>query len=208
MAPRRGVVTSPLVAVVLAAGGSTRLGRPKQLLTRDGETLVHRAARLALASGASRVLVIVGAYAGDVVAAVRDLPVECVVNAKWSEGLAGSVRIAVDALAPHDHATLLLTCDQPALDVAYLHALQEASRRAPSGSAATRFGDRVGVPAVVAPTMLHAALAVQGDRGLRDALNAAGADVIACDAPDLGVDIDTPEDLAAAVARGWLDPLA
>jgi molybdenum cofactor cytidylyltransferase len=48
---------------------------------------------------------------------------------------------------------------------------------------------------------------VQGDRGLRDALNAAGAGVIACDAPDLGVDIDTPDDLAAAVARGWLDPL-
>ena len=200
-------MTSSLVAVVLAAGGSTRLGRPKQLLTRDGETLVHRAVRLALASGASRVLVIVGACAGDVVAAVRDLPVECVVNARWSEGLAGSVRVAVDALAPHDHPTLLLTCDQPALDVAHLQALGDASRRAPSGSAATRFGDRVGVPAVVAPTMLRTALAVQGDRGLRDALNAAGAGVIACDAPDLGVDIDTPEDLAAAVARGWLDPL-
>ncbi|WP_235577921.1 nucleotidyltransferase family protein [Pseudoxanthomonas sp. Root630] len=200
-------MTSALVAVVLAAGGSTRLGRPKQLLTRDGETLVHRAARLALAAGASRVLVIVGAQADDVVAAVRDLPVEYVVNARWREGLAGSVRVAVDALAPHDHATLLMTCDQPALDAAHLWALREASRRATSGSAATRFGDRVGVPAVVAPTMLRAALAAQGDRGLRDALNAAGADVIACDAPDLGVDIDTPEDLAAAVARGWLDPL-
>ncbi|WP_447940682.1 nucleotidyltransferase family protein [Pseudoxanthomonas mexicana] len=200
-------MTSSLVAVVLAAGGSTRLGRPKQLLTRDGETLVHRAARLALASGASRVLVIVGAQADDVVSAVRDLPVECVVNARWSGGLAGSVRIAVEALAPHDHPTLLLTCDQPALDVAHLQTLGDASRRAPSGSAATRFGDRVGVPAVVAPTMLRTALAVQGDRGLRDALNAAGAGVIACDAPDLGVDIDTPEDLAAAVARGWLDPL-
>ncbi|HEY1036914.1 MAG TPA: nucleotidyltransferase family protein [Pseudoxanthomonas sp.] len=200
-------MTSPLVAVVLAAGGSTRLGRPKQLLTRDGETLVHRAARLALASGASRVLVIVGAQADDVASAVRDLPVESVVNARWSGGLAGSVRIAVEALAPHDHPTLLLTCDQPALDVAHLQALGDASRRAPSGSAATRFGDRVGVPAVVASTMLRTALAVQGDRGLRDALNAAGAGVIACDAPDLGVDIDTPEDLAAAVARGWLDPL-
>lgn len=200
-------MTSPLVAVVLAAGGSARLGRPKQLLTREGETLVHRAARLACASGAARVLVIVGAYANEVTAAVHDLPVECLVNARWGEGLAGSVRIAVDALAPHADATLFLTCDQPALEVTYLQALRDASRRAPSGSAATRFGDRVGVPAVVAPTMLRAALAMQGDRGLRDALNAAGADVIACDAPDLGVDIDTPEDVATAVARGWLDPL-
>lgn len=198
-------MTMPHAAVVLAAGGSTRLGRPKQLLTRDGETLVHRAARLALASGAARVRVIVGAQADDVVAAVRDLPVECLVNPRWNEGLAGSVRVAVDALAAHDHATLLLTCDQPALDLAHLQALLAAARAAPSGSAATRFGDRVGVPAVVAPVVLRAARAVQGDRGLRDVLNAAGASVIACDAPDLGVDIDTLEDVAEAVSRGWLD---
>ena len=200
-------MTVPHVAVVLAAGGSTRLGRPKQLLTRDGETLVHRAARLALASGAARVRVIVGAHAGDVVAAVRDLPVECLVNPRWNEGLAGSVRVAVDALAAHDHATLLLTCDQPALDLAHLQALLAAARAAPSGSAATRFGDRVGVPAVVAPAVLRVARAVQGDRGLRDVLNATGAGVIACDAPALGVDIDTPEDVAEAVSRGWLDAL-
>jgi molybdenum cofactor cytidylyltransferase len=192
-------------AVVLAAGGSTRLGRPKQLLTREGETLVHRAARLAIATGATRVLVVVGAHAKDVAAAVSDLPVECLINARWSEGLAGSVRVAAEVLATHGHATLLLTCDQPALDAVHLHALLEASRRAPSGSAATRLGDRVGIPAVVAPSILRAALAVQGDRGLRDVLNAADAGVIGCDAPDLGVDIDTPEDVVAAVSRGWLD---
>ncbi|KAF1720970.1 MAG: nucleotidyltransferase family protein [Pseudoxanthomonas sp.] len=198
-------MTVPHVAVVLAAGGSTRLGRPKQLLTRDGETLVHRAARLALASGAARVRVIVGAHADDVVAAVRDLPVECLVNPRWNEGLAGSVRVALDALAAHDRATLLLTCDQPALDLVHVQVLLAAARAAPSGSAATRFGDRVGVPAVVAPTMLPAARDLQGDRGLCDVLNAAGAGVIACDAPDLGIDIDTPEDVAEAVSRGWLD---
>ena len=198
-------MTVPHVAVVLAAGGSTRQSRPKQLLTRDGEALVHRAARLALASGAARVRVIVGAHADDVVAVVRDLPVECLVNPRWNEGLAGSVRVALDALAAHDRATLLLTCDQPALDLVHVQALLAAARAAPSGSAATRFGDRVGVPAVVAPTMLRAARDLQGDRGLRDVLNAAGAGVIACDAPDLGVDIDTPEDVAEAVLRGWLD---
>ena len=193
-------------AVVLAAGGSTRLGRPKQLLTRDGETLVHRAARLALASGASRVLVVVGAYADDIGAAVSDLPVARLVNARWSEGLAGSVRVAADSLASHTHATLLLTCDQPALDIAHLQALLEGSRRAPSGCAATRFGDRVGIPAVVAPAMLRAARTGQGDRGLREVLNAAGAGVIARDAPDLGIDIDTPDDVATAISRGWIDP--
>nr|WP_298134589.1 nucleotidyltransferase family protein [uncultured Pseudoxanthomonas sp.] len=192
-------------AVVLAAGGSTRLGRPKQLLTREGETLVHRAARLALASGASRVLVVVGAQADDIARAVSDLPVECVVNTQWCAGLAGSVRVAAEALAMHAEATLLLTCDQPALEVVHLLELLEASRRASSGCAATRLGDRIGIPAVVAAAMLRAALAVQGDRGLRDVLNAEDADVIACEAPDLAHDIDVPDDIAAAIAKGWLD---
>ena len=98
MLTRVKVLGAAVVAVVLAAGGSTRLGRPKQLLTREGETLVHRAARLALASGASRVLVVVGAKADDVARAVSDLTVECVVNAQWRTGLAGSVRIAAEAL--------------------------------------------------------------------------------------------------------------
>ncbi len=193
-------------AVVLAAGGSTRLGRPKQLLTRDGETLVHRAARLAIATGATRVLVIIGAQAHDVAGAVSDLPAECLVNAQWHEGLAGSVRIAAEALDHATDATLLLACDQPALEVAHLQKLLEAACRTASGSAATRLGDRVGIPAVVTPGMLQAALAVQGDRGLRDALNAPNADVMGCDAPDLAFDIDTPEDVAIAVAKRWLDP--
>ena len=193
-------------AVVLAAGGSTRLGRPKQLLTRDGETLVHRAARLAFESGASRVLVIVGAHAHEVRAAVADLPAECLVNPAWQTGMAGSLRLAAETLASHSGATLLLACDQPALEMAHLYALGEAAQRAPSGSAATGFGERLGIPALVSAQLLHKALALEdGDRGLRDVLNAAGAEVVGCDAPSLAHDIDTPADAAAAIARGWLD---
>ena len=193
-------------AVVLAAGGSTRLGQPKQLLTRGGETLVRRAARLALESGASRVLVVVGAQADVVRIAVADLPVECIVNPAWQTGMAGSLRLAAQTLASHTGATLLLACDQPALELAHLQALREAAQRVPSGSAATRFGERLGIPALVSARMLQKALVLgDGDRGLRDVFNAAGAAVAACDAPLLAHDIDTPEDVAAAVARGWLD---
>jgi len=198
-------VSAAHAAVVLAAGGSTRLGRPKQLLTRDGETLVHRAARLALESGAARVLVVVGAHADEVRAAVAALPVECLANPAWSSGMASSLRLAAEALASHDGATLLLVCDQPALEVAHLHALREAAQRVPSGSAATRFGERLGIPAWVCAPLLHKALALDdGDRGLRDVLNAASAEIAACDAPTLAHDVDTPDDVAAAVVQGWL----
>ena len=193
-------------AVVLAAGGSTRLGRPKQLLTRDGETLVHRVARLALESGAKRVLVVVGARADEVCIAVADLPVDCIVNPAWQAGMAGSLRLAAETLASHTGATLLLACDQPALDVAHLQALMGAARRSSSSSAATRFGERLGIPALVSAQMLQKALVLaDGDRGLRDVLNTADAEVAACDAPQLEHDIDTPDDVAYAIAKGWLD---
>ncbi|MCR6686675.1 nucleotidyltransferase family protein [Pseudoxanthomonas sp.] len=198
-------MTTPHAAVVLAAGGSTRLGRPKQGLTRGDETLVHRTARLALASGAARVLVIVGARADSVCEAVRDLPVECHHNAAWATGLGSSVRVAAAALATHGGPALLLVCDQPALEDAHLHALLEAARASSSGCAATRLGQRLGTPVVVSPEVLRRAGALHGDRGLRDLLNAEGVDVAACDAPGLVLDIDTPEDLAVAVAKGWLD---
>ena len=84
----------PHVAVVLAAGGSRRLGQPKQLLKRDGETLVHRAVRLALETKPQRVLLVVGGHAQAMRDAVADLEVEVVMNAGWEEGLASSVRAA------------------------------------------------------------------------------------------------------------------
>ncbi|MBL8256834.1 MAG: nucleotidyltransferase family protein [Pseudoxanthomonas mexicana] len=199
----------PHAAVVLAAGGSTRLGRPKQLLTRDGETLVHRAARLAREAGASRVLVVVGAHADEMRNALADLSVEYVVNNAWQTGMAGSLRLAAEALATHEAATLLLACDQPALALSHLQALRKAALRTLAGTAATRFGDRLGIPALVSPDILHRALALHdGDRGLRDVLNVDGLDVVPCDAPELAYDIDTWEDIDAAIAKGWLDPVS
>ena len=95
----------PHVAVVLAAGGSRRLGQPKQLLKRDGETLVHRAVRLALETKPQRVLLVVGGHAQAMRDAVADLDVEVVMNTGWEEGLASSVRVAAAALAGDHRAT-------------------------------------------------------------------------------------------------------
>ena len=196
-------------ALVLAAGGSLRLGRPKQLLTRDGETLVHRATRLALESGAAPVLVVTGAHEADVRAALHDLcsrdagDVECVWNAAWADGMARSLA-AADPLHDFDGPVLVLVTDQPALDVAHLRRLLAGAASSPSHCAATRYGARLGVPAVVTSPMLAHAHRLQGDRGLGAQLSAMPG-VWALDAPELAHDIDTPHDVLAAVAKGWLD---
>lgn len=191
-------------AVVLAAGGSRRLGQAKQLLTRDGETLVHRCARLAVETTARRRLVIVGGYAEEVIAAVRDLPVEILRNDDWEAGIAGSLRLAAAALTDAPRPCLLLTCDQPALDATHLRALRDGF--IDRGCAATRHGDAGGVPAWVPADLLAQAMSLQGDRGLRGLLAARGPRHIALlDAPELTHDIDTPDDLPLARQRGWID---
>ncbi|WAC62023.1 nucleotidyltransferase family protein [Pseudoxanthomonas sp. SL93] len=196
-------------AVVLAAGGSVRLGQPKQLLMRHGETLVRRTTRLVLESGASRVLVIGGARVDDIHAAVEDLPVELLVNTEWQEGLASSLRIAACALARHDAPTLIVGCDQPLLAASDLLALLSSAASATSGCAVTRHQDRPGIPVVLSPSVLRTAHSLRGDRGFRDILNALPQDGLAWhDAPGLAHDLDTPANVAHAIAQGWLDPSA
>lgn len=195
-------------AIILAAGGSTRLGRPKQLLRRNDETLVHRALRLALATQPSRTLVICGGNAEDVRAAISDLSVEIVFNPDWQEGLASSLRLAAAALAGDESAVLIVGCDQPALERDHLRQLLERAMRSSSGCAASLHGDAPGIPVVVAASLLRGADVLQGDRGLRGLLHALPADSLyLLEASELEFDLDTPGDVEEAVRRRLIDPL-
>lgn len=194
-------------AVVVAAGGSARLGRAKQLLTRGGEPLLRRAARLALETAPSRLLVVVGADAEAMRATLVGLPCVVVSNPAWRTGLGSSLRsVAAGVGAPR---ALVLACDQPALHAGHLQALLDGAAAAASGCAATRHGAVPGVPAVVPAAWFRAPDGLDGDRGFGARLRTLDAAALfLLDAPDLGLDIDTPADIATAVARGWLDPPA
>jgi molybdenum cofactor cytidylyltransferase len=194
------------VAVVLAAGASRRLGRPKQLLTRDGETLLHRAARLALASGAVRVLVVLGARHEAMRAALAGVDVTIAINSDWEQGLASSLQAAARSLAEFDGPVLVLGCDQPALEASHLQALVAGAAGAASGCAATVHRQALGVPALIAPGLWREATDLHGDRGFGATLarQPDGA-VWRLSAAELEWDLDTPDDVEAAVERGWVD---
>lgn len=193
------------VAIVLAAGGSRRLGAPKQLLKRDGETLVHRAVRLAGTTQPRRLLLVIGAYAEEMRAAVADQQVEVLVNDDWQEGLASSLRAAARVLNESASA-LILGCDQPALEPGHLQRLLAGAAASLSGCAATLHGAAPGIPAVVSAAVWRQAHELHGDRGLRGSLQRLSSDALfLLQAAELESDLDTPADVERAIAAGVLD---
>jgi molybdenum cofactor cytidylyltransferase len=192
-------------AIVLAAGGSRRLGRPKQLLTRDGETLLHRAVRLAAATQPHRLLLVVGAYAEVMRAAVAGLEVEILVNPDWQEGLASSLRMAVGAVDETEPG-LILGCDQPALELPHLQGLLAGAAGSASGCAATRHAGAPGIPVVVSAALMRQVRGLQGDSGLRKALQTLPArSLFLLEADELQFDLDTAAEVEKAIADGLVD---
>lgn len=187
--PRHGVV-------VLAAGASRRLGRSKQLLRRSGETLVHRAARVALATQPHDAVIVLGAEAEIVHAAVCALPIRRVDCGEWQRGMGASLRSGIAALAPACSGVLVVLCDQPALEAEHLDRLCAAWRARPDHAAASAYADRVGVPALL-PRAWFADLC--DDRHGAGALLAQRVDRVQAIAnAALAWDVDTLADLDAA----------
>lgn len=180
-----------IAAVVLAAGASTRLGQSKQTLQIRGESLVARAARIASEVGCAPVIVVVNATV-DVGHSLQGCGCLVIVNEDAAEGMASSIRCGIKAaLELKASGALVMTCDQPGVDAAHLHALSAESERM-TGS---EYAGRVGVPAYFPASSFAALLALRGDAGARELLR--GARSIVQEA--LALDIDTEADFRAAL---------
>lgn len=180
--------------VLLAAGASRRLGRTKQLLELDGETLVHRAARLALGTEPADAVVVLGVDAAAVAGAIVDLPLRHTICVDAGRGMGASLATGLAALAPHCAGALVLLCDQPGLDAVHLDALVTAWRQNPAGAAASLYVGVLGVPALL-PRAWFNAVTADVDAGAQALLHARSGEVAAIANAALALDIDTEADL-------------
>lgn len=176
-------------AVVLAAGASRRLGRPKQQVVLAGETLLARAVRIAREAALSPVIVVTraslqpdGFDREDVFVVVNDHP---------EEGIASSIRCGIEfACGRQVTGTVIMACDHPALRT--MHLLELVS--VPSRLTASAYSNCLGIPAYFPEAFFADLLRLRGDTGARSLLKTAHA----VPAEELQLDIDTEEDLKTA----------
>ena len=179
--------------MILAAGASRRLGKPKQLVRLHAETLLERALQTAVDAGCSPVIVVLGASSEMIRARSTLTSAEIVLNPEWEEGMASSIRAGIRVLPATIEAVLLLTCDQPLVTARHLRRL---ASEAPAEPVASAYAGKHGVPAYFPASTFVELLQLSGDQGARRLLAAARA----LDLPGGELDVDTPESLIEARA--------
>ncbi len=183
--------------VVLAAGASQRMGRHKLLLPLDEEPLVRRTVRQVCEAGLGDVLVVLGREADRVRAALAGLPCRYAVNDEYESGMGSSFRVAVDHLGASD-AALIALADQPFVTAAAYQRLLAVYREQAPWIVCARYGTITAPPHVFAHALFPELARLQ--HGARPVVAAHRAQTVIVDlAPELLLDIDTPDDYEKAV---------
>ena len=181
--------------VILAAGGSGRFGQPKQLLELDGEILIHRVVRQALASGADGVSVVLGANRALIEPQLQDQAVDIVIAERWRDGLAASLRAGIEYLPSSCGGALVTLVDQIQIEANDLNKLLQTWQAQPEAIVASTYDGVTGVPAVFPARVFPELESLTGDTGGKD-LIARDPNVVAVPLPNAAFNLNTPADLA------------
>lgn len=184
-----------IAGVVLAAGSAERFGAPKQLALLDGRPLLEHSLGAMAAAGLDRLVVVLGAWAEEILERVDLGGAEPVVCERWAEGQSASLACGLGHLeGERVDAVVIGLGDQPRLCPASVRRVAEAREDRPAARAT--YGGRPGHPVVLAASLLPDLRDVTGDVGARALLRRAGVIEVACDDLGGGADVDTPAQLA------------
>jgi molybdenum cofactor cytidylyltransferase len=184
--------------ILLAAGGSTRLGRPKQFLEFEGKTLLRRSAEAMCASMCDPVVAVLGAEHEKAEAEITDLPLAMRRNEEWASGMSSSIKLGLRELLlvePEIDAVVITLCDQPFVNAETINRLAEKFAETKSRMVAAKYDGVAGVPAVFSNDMFDALARLEGDKGARDLLRDPNASVETIEINEAAIDIDSPDDV-------------
>jgi molybdenum cofactor cytidylyltransferase len=186
-----------LAAVVLAAGGSTRFGKPKQFALFQGEAFINRIVAAAMEAGCTPVVVVTGEDSVPIGLELSELTVSIAVNPYWQSGVGSSIVVGIRHvmnLAPDIDAALLLTCDQPFVTAAVLTQMIQFRLTSGKPIIASAYAETIGIPALFHRSCFPDLLRLKGDSGAKGIILARPDDVASFDFPSGEIDIDTAAD--------------
>lgn len=197
-----------VVAIVLAAGASRRMGRAKQLLPYNGESLLRRAVTAALDSDCHEVIVVLGANADSLQSEIFGTGAHSVINHEWEEGMSSSIRCGVARAAgvqPKASAVLLMLCDQPLIDGSTINRLIDVYRKKSPFIVASEYGSDGeivhGVPAIFSRAVFPALRSLAGPKGARTVITRHKDRALFIPVPEAALDLDTIPEYESAVSR-------
>ena len=176
------------------------MGKLKQLLPHSGRTFVSHAVQQAVEAGFAPIVVVVGAEADVVRAAVAAQPVEIAQNQQWQLGMGSSVVAGIKQLqevSQYSAAVALLLADQPLVTATHLKTMRRLLYTEPAPIVAAEYDGTLGVPALFKRELFATLASLPSDVGARHLLRDCGYAVTPYSLPEAAIDIDTPEDLAA-----------
>ena len=198
--PRQTAAENPSIGIIiLAAGASSRMNRPKQLLEFEGKTLLRRAVETALETVFLPVVVTLGANFKLMKPEIEDLPVEIVFNENWQSGLSSSIKAGIEKLleiAPDIAAAVIALADQPFVTSNHLNLFAEKFVRTNCPVIAAGYSQTYGVPALFSREIFDDLHELSGDKGAKSMIEKHRRSLSTIALPEAAVDIDTPQDLA------------
>jgi molybdenum cofactor cytidylyltransferase len=183
--------------IVLAAGASSRMRKPKQLLVFENKTLLRRAVETAVQSIYQPVVVVLGANFEAMPAEIEDLPIEICFNEDWQSGLSSSIKTGIEILlkiAPDIAASIITLADQPFVAANHLNLFAEKFEATNSSIIAAEYNETCGVPALFSREVFDEFSELSGDTGAKMIIEKYRETLSTINLPEAAFDIDTPQD--------------
>ena len=182
--------------IILAAGASSRLGTPKQLLKFQGKTLLRRAVDAAIETN-FKTVVVLGANFEAIKAEIEDLEIEICFNENWQDGMSSSLKTGLHKLleiAPNLSAVIVSLCDQPFVNSKVFTDLAETYKKTNAPIVACEYGQTVGVPALFSSSVFDELLNLSSENGAKTIIKKHLSQTKKISVPQAEIDIDTHED--------------
>ena len=193
-------MTNSCGIILLAAGSSGRLGKPKQLLKYKGKSLLQYLIDQAKDSSANCIVVVMGANAEVVLAVLQTDKIHMVQNNDWKEGMASSIRCGINEVQkinPAIDAAILMVCDQPFVTASLLNDLITTHRETGKSIVTSSYDNTAGPPALFHKSIFSELLQLKGDAGARSIVQKYANEVVTVSFPKGHIDIDTAADYKA-----------